>query len=239
MAGPSPRLADAPVAVWHDTTDAWRADPDRVARAVADLTDAERTRYARFHHDDDRWMFALGRAMARTVVGRALGQPPGAWRWREGAHGRPEIDEPGTTWHFNVAHSAGFVACAIADGFEVGVDVEDLDRRPISPGFLNRYFSPAEVADVLAQPLDRQQTRLLTYWTLKEAYLKARGLGVSVTLSDIEFTLDPAGPRIQFLDSLAGTDANWHFHLERPTERHILAVAARRPGVTLRSYRAS
>jgi 4'-phosphopantetheinyl transferase len=236
MAGSSPRSDPSPVVVFHDTTDAWRADPDRVARAVAYLTDTERVRYSRFLHDEDRWMFALGRAMARTLVGRALGQPPQAWRWREGPHGRPEIGEPGATWHFNVAHSAGFVACAIANGTEVGVDVEDLERRPTSDGFVLRYFSPAEIADINARPVDERQERLLTYWTLKEAYLKARGLGVSVTLSHIEFQLGDGAPTIRFLDSLAGSDADWHFHLDRPTRRHILAVASRRPGVALRPY---
>ena len=234
MSGSSPRPIHVPVEVWHDTTEVWRANPDRVTRALGWLTAAERDRYARFVHDEDRWMFAMGRAMARQLVGRALGCPPTGWRWREGPHGRPEIDEPGVTWHFNVAHSAGLVACAIAEHGDVGVDVEDLQRKLISSGFARRYLSPAEVADVESQPEAARQDRLLTYWTLKEAYLKARGLGVSVTLSDIGFTLGPGSPTIGFLDSLAGTDADWHFQLSRPTERHLMAVAAKQPDVVVR-----
>jgi 4'-phosphopantetheinyl transferase len=216
------------VEVWHDTIDRWRTGEARI-RAERWLTDAERGRYARFLHDDDRLMFLVGRVMARALVGKALGREPTAWRWREGPHGRPEIDEPGVCCHFNVAHSAGLVVCAIADGHDVGVDVEDLTRRPVSSGFARRYLSPAEVDDVESQPIDTQQARLLTYWTLKEAYLKARGLGVSVALSDIEFTLTPDGPRIGFLDSLAGTPTNWQFHLEQPTPRHLMAVASNGP----------
>jgi 4'-phosphopantetheinyl transferase len=233
MSGSSPRSTAAPVEVWYDTTAAWLSDPDRADRVLTWLTEPERVRYARFFHDDDRWMFAMGRAMARQLVGRALDCAPADWRWREGPHGRPEIDEPGTTWHFNVAHSAGLVACAIAEACEIGVDVEDLERKPVTSGFASRYLSPAEGADVDAQAPDLRQDRLLTYWTLKEAYLKARGLGVSVTLSDIEFTFGPDGPRIGFLDSLAGTETDWHFHLERPTPRHLMAVASRRRGVSV------
>lgn len=218
------------IEVWHDTIDRWREGGAR-ARAEAWLTAAERERYARFLHDDDRLMFLVGRVMARALVGQALGCAPTAWRWREGPHGRPEIDEPGVSCRFNVAHSAGLVVCAVADGHDVGVDVEDLARRPVSANFARRYLSPAEVHDVESQPLPAQQARLLTYWTLKEAYLKARGLGVSVPLSDIEFTLTADGARIGFLDSLAGTSTDWHFHLEQPTSRHLLAVASNGPRV--------
>jgi hypothetical protein len=83
---------------------------------------------------------------------------------------------------------------------------KDLTRRAPDPAIVTRYCSPAEAEDVCAQA-DGWRDRFLTYWTLKEAYLKARGLGISVHLSDISFTL--AGgeqPRISFLDSLAGTD---------------------------------
>ena len=211
--------------MWHDTIDRWRAGDAR-ARGEAWLTGAERDRYSRFLHDDDRLMFLVGRVMARALVGRALACAPTGWRWREGPHGRPEIGEPGVSCRFNVAHSAGLVVCAMADGHDVGVDVEDLARRPVSAGFARRYLSPGEVDDVNAQPLVDQQTRLLTYWTLKEAYLKARGLGVSVPLSDIEFTLTSDGPRIGFLDTLSGTPTDWHFHLEQPTPRHLMAVAS-------------
>ena len=226
MPAVSPWRTSPPVEVWHDTTEAWRSDPDRSTRGLAWLTESERVRYTRFVHDDDRWMFLVGRVMARALVGRALGCAPTGWRWREGPHGRPEIDEPGVTWRFNVAHSAGLVVCALADGHDVGVDVENLERRDMSPGFARRYLSPTEVEDVHSQPAGERQERLLTYWTLKEAYLKARGLGVSVPLSDIEFTLATPGPRISFLGTLAGTATDWHFHLTRPTARHLMAVAS-------------
>lgn len=225
MGGDSP----FPVEVWQETIEAWRPDPERSRRAHAWLTEAERVRYGRFVHDDDRLMFLVGRVMARALVGRALGRDPTGWRWREGPHGRPEIDEPGATWRFNVAHSAGLVVCAIGNGHDLGVDVEDLRRKPATSGFARRYLSPAEVADVEAQPDDAQQERLLTYWTLKEAYLKARGLGVSVPLSDIEFSLGDGGPRVQFLNTLKGTDTDWHFHLARLTPGHLVAVASDGP----------
>src|SRR5688572_4374487 len=165
---------------------AFGSDTDRMAQSVAWMSPAERARFDRFRHDADRAMFALGRLMARTLVGRALGLDPGAWVWREGPHGRPEVDHASCDVHFNLSHSAGLVLCAIARGRGVGVDVEDLSRRRPDWGLVERYCSPAE-ADDIQQHGDRWPERFLTYWTLKEAYLKARGLGISVSLAEISF----------------------------------------------------
>ncbi len=76
---------------------------------------------------------------------------------------------------------------------------------------------------------------------MKEAYLKARGVGISVHLSDINFSIAADGVRVAFLRSLEGTDTRWAFDLLRPTDRHLLAVAAAtgdgiRPTVTTRQF---
>ena len=194
-----------------------------LARARRWLSAAEADRYARFRLDADRQMFLLGRVMARALVGRALGVEPPEWQWAEGARGRPEIASPATDLHFNISHSADLVACVLARGREVGVDVEHLDRRPIDPSIVRRYCAGAECDDIEAQG-DAWQTRFLLYWTLKESYLKARGLGVALPLSEICFSVgDPI--RISFTGSLAGTSTDWRFALARPMPTHIAAVA--------------
>ena len=204
---------------------AFGADAGRVTQSLAWMAPGERARFDRFRHDEDRLMFALGRFMARTLVGRALGVEPATWAWREGPHGRPEIDRPDTDVHFNLSHSAGLVICAIARGRTVGVDVEDLTRRAPDWALVERYCSPAEADDVRAHG-DRWRDRFLTFWTLKEAYLKARGLGISVPLADISFTATPPDARVGFVGALTGTDDRWAFHLWRPSARHLAAVAA-------------
>jgi len=215
---------------------AFGTDADRIAQSLAWMAPVERARFDRFRHDADRSMFALGRLMARTLVGRALGVDPAAWAWREGPHGRPEVDHPSCDVHFNLSHSAGLVLCTIARGRAVGVDVENLARPRPNWGLVERYCSPSEADDIQSHG-DRWPERFLTYWTLKEAYLKARGLGISVALSDISFVQNQAGPTffekvgpasisVRFERSLAGTDDRWAFHLFRPSERHLAAVAA-------------
>ena len=211
--------------VWHASTDAAWIDRDRVERACAWLTPQDRARYDRFRFDADRQLFLLGRTMSRALVGRALGVPPTAWEWREGPHGRPEIAAPATTLHFNIAHSAGLVVCALSHTHTVGVDVEDLLRgSQTDPALVARYCTPREAA-VVAAPTEGWRARFLEFWTLKEAYLKARGLGIALPLAELGFTLGADGIHPEFLGSLADSDTNWTFHLERVTERHLLAVA--------------
>ncbi len=140
------------VRAWYADIGPLEGDPARRSRALEWLTPDERARFDRYRYDTDRLMFALGRVMARRLVGRALDVAPTAWRWREGPHGRPEIASPDTPVHFNLAHSAGLVACVIGSGREVGVDVEDRERPPTDPAIVARFCSPAEVADIDARP---------------------------------------------------------------------------------------
>jgi 4'-phosphopantetheinyl transferase len=197
------------------------------ARVLTWLDEPERTRAARYRHDKDRAMFLAGRAMARTLVGRALDVAPGGWRSREGRHGRPEVDAEGCDVRFNLAHSADLVVCALARGRDVGIDVEDRERPPIDRHLVRRYCSPAEAADIEARGDDGWRDRFLTYWTLKEAYLKACGLGISVPLAELNFVVDAdnASARLEFLGSLASHDDRWAFRLTTVGPRHLLAIA--------------
>ena len=228
MPEPASCPGDNDVRVWHAHVDDAFRDGAAIEHARAGLTRAEQERFDRYHGDLDRRMFLLGRLMSRGLVGRALDVAPGAWEWREGRHGRPEIADPQTPLQFNLAHSAGLVVCALARSREVGVDAEDLERPPLDARLVERYCAPAEAADIEAQG-EAWRDRFLTYWTLKEAYLKARGLGISVPLREISFVLQPDGAQITFLGSLAGSSTDWTFQLERPTGRHLVAIAASSP----------
>ncbi len=165
MSSPASRPAPNEVQVWHADAAALASDRAGITRALEWLQPEERGRFDRYRFDHDRMMFLLGRVMARALVGRALGVAPTAWRWREGAHGRPEIAAPDTTIHFNLAHSAGLVACAVASGREVGVDVEDLARATTDVALVRRYCSPEEALEIeghgptLARPVSGRTGR--------------------------------------------------------------------------------
>jgi 4'-phosphopantetheinyl transferase len=221
------------VRVWYARPGAAWAAPGARALALEWLTPAERVRYDRYRHDADRDMFLLGRAMARALVGRALGLNPTAWTWRDGARGRPEIGAPDCPLSFNLAHSGGLVVCALARDTQVGVDVEDRARAVLDRQLVARYCSPAERAAIDACGEKGWQDAFLRHWTLKEAYLKARGLGIAVALADLSFAIDAdlargiEGDRVRltFERSLAGEDPHWAFALAPVGDRHYVAAA--------------
>jgi 4'-phosphopantetheinyl transferase len=201
------------------------ADRERLERWLDWLTPAEEARFDRFRHDADRVLFLCGRGMAREIVGRALDVAPGAWQWREGPHGRPEIDGPDDGVRFNVAHSAGLVVCGVARGGEIGVDVEDMGRRPVDPAIVRRYCSVDEAADIESRRPAGWLGRFLEYWTLKEAYLKAQGLGIAVPLASLSFRIAGDRADLRCLPPLTDDGRAWAFTLYRPSPQHIGAVA--------------
>jgi 4'-phosphopantetheinyl transferase len=216
------------VSVWHATTADILDDEGRRARARAWLLPADQARHDRYRFKADRDMFLVGRVMARALVGRALDVGPLDWEWREGPRGRPEVADPGAAGRvsFNIAHSAGLVVCAISSDGTVGVDVEHRRRPPVDARMVRRYCAPCEVEDIERHGPSAWQDQFLKYWTLKEAYLKARGVGIAVHLSDLSFTLGADAIRLERLNSLSSDDdAEWAFVLDASSPSHFVAAA--------------
>jgi len=108
---------------------------------------------------------------------------------------------------------------------ESASDVEHRLRPPTDPQMVRRFCSPSEIADVERQGPTGWRDQFLRYWTLKEAYLKARGVGIAVHLADVSFTLGDGDVRVEFLNSLEGTDTNWAFALIETGASHFIAAA--------------
>lgn len=185
----------------------------------------ERERADKYTDMEARAAFLIGRGMARAMLSEVTDLPPGDWRFVEGAHGRPEIASPSTPYHFNLAHSHGAVACVVARDREIGVDIEFLQRKAASRDVATRVCAPEELEDVNAALEAGRQERFLVYWTLKEAYLKARGLGISVPLSDVAFSLASGQPVFTPRGTMADADTRWAFRLAQPGPTHLIAVA--------------
>ncbi len=209
--------------IWVDASP---MTPAEAGCSVLRLPADERERFRKYRHPLAAHQFLAGRLLIRGWLEAVSGTPAAEWRLSEGERGRPAIAHPVSPWSFNLAHSGGMVACALSLLPDVGVDLEDLDRRPMSPDLFRRYCSPAEIADIERQPEDGRMRRFLTYWTLKEAYLKARGLGIAVHLADVEFSIGAPRPSIAFRGSLEGSDPGWAFALFQPSPRALLSVAA-------------
>lgn len=219
--GSLPTLGASGIAItWSDTRGMSTA---LVETWLRELPARERERYARFQHAATAHEYLLGRRLVRAWLHALTGHPSADWVFEEGPKGRPEIAAPASTLRFNLAHSGGVVACVMTNAHEAGVDVEDLQRRAVERDLWHRFCAPSEAADIEAQPQSDQQRRFLTYWTLKEAYLKARGLGIAVHLADIAFDLSAPRPRITFRESLEGTPDTWQFAVTEVRPHHLIS----------------
>jgi 4'-phosphopantetheinyl transferase len=225
-----------------DRVDVWTARPEapevraRLARYRRLLTDDERARAERFLQQADTERFVIGRALARTMLSRHADVAPGDWPFVMGEYGRPELTyrpEGSPDLRFNLTHTKGLVACALTVGRDVGVDVEHTGRV-LTHDIPERFFSPREVADLRSLPLEDQHDVFFDYWTLKEAYIKARGMGLAIPLRHFTFLRPPGrAPVITFAPELHDDAASWQFAQFWPTCDHRMSVAVRRTGTDL------
>src|SRR5688572_15805989 len=219
------------------------SDPQLHAHYRALLTEEERSKEFRFYFADDQRRYLVTRAMVRTVLSRYLHVQPTDWRFSNNQWGRPEIanlalDECGL--RFNISHTKGLIALGVTYRRELGVDVENLRTRDVSLEIADRFFAEPEVAELASAPKERQQDRFFEYWTFKESYIKARGMGLSIPLGQFSFHYPHERAVHIAIDPKLGDDANrWSFWQYRPTEEYLMAVCAERregdaPSVTIR-----
>ena len=216
-------------------------DPEQAPRTQIDelaaiLDDDERDRAARYLRPADRTRSIAARALLRLMLSRYAPVAPSAWQFRTNRYGRPElarVPEAAGDLRFNVSHTDGLIAVAVTRGRSIGVDVEHIDRT-LAHDIAGRFFSPAEVRDLRQYPVEAQPRVFFDYWTLKEAYIKARGMGLALPLGDFSFRLradEP--PTISFAPELGDDPARWQFAQASPSGRHRLAVAVERRGPDL------
>lgn len=209
----------------------------RLASYDSVLTEDEKLRAERFAHEDDRARFVIGRVLARTMLSRHAALAPREWPIEIDTHGRPALSArpPGAPdLRFNLSHTPGLIACALTQHREVGVDVEFIGRALTHDNIPERFFSQREVADLRALAPEEQARVFFDYWTLKESYIKARGLGLALPLG--QFTFLRRGdqpPAIEFAPELPDDPSSWQFALFWPTPEHRMAVAVRRHGPDL------
>ncbi len=201
-------------------------DPELLDRYLALLTPEEREQHGRFVFEKRRHEFLVTRALVRTVLSGYGTVPPEAWRFVRGEHGRPSLDPPGAL-DFNLSNGPGLVACAVAR-VRVGVDLEPYERGGTIVSLASRVFSPAERKALDALPEPDRADHALSLWTLKEAYLKARGAGLSLPLQQLEFTVGGASVTAAFGPALRDRPARWSFRV-CDHAGHRLAVATEGP----------
>lgn len=167
--------------------------PDRIEPLARLLTTDELARAARFHFAEDQRRFTAARGQMRSILARFLPTSPEHLRFHYNPDGKPSLENAG--WlQFNLSHSADLALLAVTAGQEVGVDLERTDRSIDFHNVARRFFAPAEVETLFALPEDQQPAAFFACWTRKEAYMKARGLGLRIPLRQFVVSLAPDVP---------------------------------------------
>jgi 4'-phosphopantetheinyl transferase len=194
----------APVnmALSSDEVHVWRASLDQPAWRVQNLrhslTTDELSQARRFYFPTERRRFIIARWLLRTILSRYLDLEPGQLRFSYNDYGKPSLArefDPGML-NFNLSYSDGLALYAIARGREVGIDLERIRPVAEAEGIAERFFSPEENAQFRTLPAGLKQKAFFTCWTRKEAYIKARGKGMSLPMDQVEVSLAPDEPAI-------------------------------------------
>ncbi len=221
---------DREVHVWLSRPSEIR-DPELIAGYHEMLDADERRREARFVTPELRHLFLVSHALVRTSLSRYAHVAPRDWVFSEAEHGRPEISGPAghPPLRFNLSHTVGLVACLVCGDFEAGVDVERVARVSDLPGVAKRVYSQPEIADVMSRQGYAREGRFTDFWVLKEAYIKARGMGFQLPLQKITFRVGDCGEiGLAFAQDFDDVASDWQLRLESLGDRFRLGVALRR-----------
>jgi 4'-phosphopantetheinyl transferase len=207
------------------------ADAAIACRLQRILSADEQMESRRFRRARDRDQFIIARALVRLALSQYFPIPAGDWRFDRDNYGKPFVASP-QIWppvRFNVSHTEGLIACLVTRSGEAAVDAEKVEYSRDLPLVARRVFSPAELTALSELSGRNWTTRFFDLWTLKEAYAKARGLGLSLMWSDISFELGPDNAISAHFSSALNDDPSvWVFWRCPLSSRHIIAVAVKR-----------
>lgn len=198
------------------------------------LTADERERANRFHFDEHRNRFIVGRAMLRTILGTCVEAEPASLEFAYGPHGKPCLERKERIG-FNCSGSNDSALYAISTGPDIGVDLEHIRPLDDMVKIAERFFYPAEHRELLALP-ERDRTKaFFDCWTRKEAFVKAVGEGLSHALDRFQVTLQPGQPAAFIsIDGVAGNETNWALYdVAPPSGDYSAALAVRNKSSSL------
>jgi 4'-phosphopantetheinyl transferase len=195
-------------------------DAPEIARWLDLLDEEESAQAGRFRLAPDRAAYVAAHALLRRTLSVLSPRVPAqSWRFAPDTLGRPQV-VPASELRFSVSHCRPFVACAVARGFDLGIDVEDLSRPETQWRDALAFLPDAERAYIEAATGNERRDRFFRLWTLREAFAKASGMGVAQSFEEVAFTLDP--PALS--STTGGALTEWRFNLT--AERGFMLATA-------------
>ena len=187
---PGLHLSENEVHLWQANLD--NHNPDIFERF---LSADELSRANRFHFARDRKHFVVARGLLRNLLAAYLGVDCASLQFCYGAQGKPFVLlDDDRQINFNISHAHGHAVFVFSRGREVGVDLEFVKEDFEAEEIAHRFFSRNEVAALRTVRLEKRKQAFFNCWTRKEAYIKARGEGLSMPLDEFDVSLRPGEP---------------------------------------------
>jgi len=186
---------------------------DEYFRALSLMSDERKLSVAKKKNQSDRNLSIAGEMLARECIAEITKQPEEKITFLRGEHGKPYVTSPDT--HFNVSHSEEYAVCA-AGANPIGIDVEKI--RPVNTHIAKKCCTEKEANYVFEKENDDSETyrRLISIWTLKEAYFKCIGIGISTDLKTVEFSVTE--------NTVTCSDDNYTAELDCSVDGYIIAI---------------
>ena len=212
-----------------DEVHVWRASLDQPAANYAILLSSdEQMRAKRFRFEQKQRQFIVGRGILRIILGRYLNSPPEDLKFEYRASGKPTLSAGmlQSELCFNLSHSEEMMLLAVTQKREVGIDLEYIRPNLDIEKLAEQFFSPSERAELDALRSEKKLHSFFSGWTRKEAYLKARGDGMTYPWDQFSISMD-----CDQSAKLLGTKddqrelTRWSFHALTPAPGYIGALA--------------
>lgn len=214
--------------IWLDVSSA------QYQQLYAKLSKLEKDLAERKHRNTQKRQYVAAHGRSREILSRYLHIQPEDIVLNLNAYGRPSLEPKhnpqGLT--FNLSHSDTVALLAVSAGFSVGVDLEHTTREIDHEGIAKRFFSAREIDELLSVAESHHKNAFFTYWTLKEAYIKALGVGMALPLNQFEVSFLHGQDEIHVLESHEDMERKpWLLYQLEPMENYIGALAVNgRPG---------
>ncbi len=204
-------LSNAP-ALRNGTIHVWRCyikEAEKFLTTFADvLSDDERARANRFRFPKDSRRFVAVRGVLRFLMSRYSALPPRAISFLYGRYGKPLLADNRQSIKFNISHSGDLALFAVARNRPVGIDVEQARCEIITDNLAEQFLAPDELKRFVKLTGKRKESAFFKYWTQKESFIKAVGMGLSLPLQKITVPIKTTCGQI-FTDIPDLSDSDW------------------------------
>jgi len=212
----------------------WMVNPTQIAATPelrALLSESEKQKVDRYRLDKAKHTALITRAFLRLLLSQYGPLAPPAWQFSISSLGKPEIQDTPLPLRFNLSHNDELIICALCLDNDIGCDIENRGRKISVNAIAKRFFSAQEAQQIKAAP-----DRFFEYWTLKEAFVKATGLGISQGLETFSFAIEaPTGSDFNDNIGLSFTEQcqqqnaeEWYQALLFPDEKHCIGLSTKR-----------